>query len=123
MSTADAAFRDAVLRDAVAAGWSPEVARYLAANAGKPQHRDAQQQQQRRDPVGRAPAVVNHAAEIAAMLRSCKLPASLQDDLRAARVLTFEAARSLCASVVDSANPKAALERLRLHLFAKARRT
>jgi hypothetical protein len=115
-------FTKQVEADAIACGWPPAAAALLAKFAGKPPPTDARSgPQQRRGPVGKSPAVFDHAREIAALLRACKLPAGLQDDLRAARVLTFQSARTLCASVVGSANPKVALERLRLHLFTKAR--
>ena len=122
MSMTDAQFREVVQRDAVRAGWPADVGSEQRGNVGRPQRPDARRgPQQRRGPVGHAPAVLDHEREIRSLLSMCKLPATLQEDLRAARVLTFQAARSLCASVVNSANPKLALERLRLHLFTKAR--
>jgi hypothetical protein len=112
----DTQFRQQVAADAERAGWSPDLAEKLARLVGKPV---SERKQAPRGPIGKAPRVVNHPREIAALLRVCSLPAAMQADFAAAGVCTFAAVRKMVAPVLAARDPKAAAQALRLHLFAR----
>lgn len=109
------AFAQQVEQDAIACGWTPDLAALLAKHASKPQPRDARSgPRQQRSPVGHAPAPSLDRA-----LTWFGLPSDMAPDFRAAGLATAQAAapmlRKFLAASVRS--PAAAASALQMHLL------
>jgi len=118
MST-DQQWREQVRRDAIAAGWAPEVAQFLAANVGKKTGPSLTGRTSARAVVGKAPAALSEQRAIADTVRLVGLPASVAGELRAAGITTLARVREMLRPFI---NPRASATPLRLQLLAMARR-